>query len=144
MFLMIAEKFGRVLIPFECNTEVRDLSKGRICILTAIKNELINQSFDVGWNDMKFKAIVQEDGEWYLSGTDLTSDRETEKDDDVDSMDENLMGYDVDDDLEIWDSSVGRMTLKFQNNRKKHPKKERLLVNKSNTHVDFEGTNVMP
>ncbi|KAL6554938.1 Serine arginine-rich splicing factor 2 [Orobanche gracilis] len=58
-FSNIGERFGRVLIPFETPIEARDLSFGRLCILTKHLKR-INEIVPVAINDRIFKISVVE------------------------------------------------------------------------------------
>ncbi|KAI3789397.1 hypothetical protein L2E82_02190 [Cichorium intybus] len=102
-------KFGRILVPFDCNPDANNLSFGRVCILTASK-EIINFSnVKVTYKDKSFNVCVHEDGIW--SPPFLTSDEE--EDDDRDNSDDDIgvpdsFDYQSDDDGSFIDDTPDR------------------------------------
>lgn len=64
VFHVIAEKLGRILIPFECNPHTNNMSCARMCILTSKKQLLNHDSIEVCWRNNKFEICIKEDGEW--------------------------------------------------------------------------------
>ncbi|KAI3723940.1 hypothetical protein L2E82_35702 [Cichorium intybus] len=64
LFETIAQQFGRVLIPFDCNPDSNNMSSGRLCILTAKMETLNLDNITVKWKEFAFNICIQEDGVW--------------------------------------------------------------------------------
>ncbi|KAL4559503.1 hypothetical protein LXL04_031641 [Taraxacum kok-saghyz] len=80
VFNLIAEQFGRVLIPFECSEDARHMSYGKICVLRSFLEFLEPCRINVKWKDVKFMAFVMEDGDWKppVEAVELQSDSDYE------------------------------------------------------------------
>ncbi|KAL4586970.1 hypothetical protein LXL04_011618 [Taraxacum kok-saghyz] len=67
VFSGIAEKFGKLLIPFEGSGSCRNMSFGKICILTSRFGVIESQRVKVVVGEEEFTVIVKEDDEWQPS-----------------------------------------------------------------------------
>ncbi|KAL4566482.1 hypothetical protein LXL04_030597 [Taraxacum kok-saghyz] len=83
VFTCIAEKFGKVLIPFECSVDATDMSYGKICVLYPSLNNITSCKVSVKWKDMQFMVFVSDEGDWRppQGVTCLDSDTDDESDD---------------------------------------------------------------
>ncbi|KAL4585905.1 hypothetical protein LXL04_010532 [Taraxacum kok-saghyz] len=84
IFSYIAEKYGRLLVLFECSVEAKNLSFGRICILTSNLDHIDAHSTEVQWRNVGFKIRIIEDGEWYPNSLLILSEMGSDEDDDLD------------------------------------------------------------
>ncbi|KAL4555985.1 hypothetical protein LXL04_038619 [Taraxacum kok-saghyz] len=84
VFTSIAEKYGRVLVPFDCSIEANNFSFGQICILTSNLDNIDCHSAEVRWRSLSFKVRILEDGEWYPNFFPVKSEFGSEEDADAD------------------------------------------------------------
>ncbi|KAL4582469.1 hypothetical protein LXL04_007019 [Taraxacum kok-saghyz] len=64
VFARIASVYGKVLIPFDCNTEVENLSYAKVCVLRDSLKAINNQEVEVQFKKQRFTVLVGEDGDW--------------------------------------------------------------------------------
>ncbi|KAL4554521.1 hypothetical protein LXL04_039352 [Taraxacum kok-saghyz] len=83
IFTCIANKYGRILLPFDCSVEAINFSFGRICILTANLDHIKAHSCCVEWRNINFKVRIEEDDEWYPNLLLVLSEFDSEDEDDM-------------------------------------------------------------
>ncbi|KAL4557346.1 hypothetical protein LXL04_035521 [Taraxacum kok-saghyz] len=64
VFSHIAERCGKVVIPFDCPEDARDMLYGRVCVITSRDEHLPLRRIEVKWKDVRFTVNVKEDGDW--------------------------------------------------------------------------------
>ncbi|KAI3515594.1 hypothetical protein L1887_14495 [Cichorium endivia] len=108
-FDVMAERFGRVLIPVEGSNQAFNLSFGRLCLL-ARNDVIINDCVEVKWKNHICSVRVQEDGcDWSPPRPHIIFDSELESDDD--SLNDHMEDAGSDDlDVEKVDDSLMDVT----------------------------------
>ncbi|KAI3751029.1 hypothetical protein L2E82_22028 [Cichorium intybus] len=105
-FNRIAGKFGQILVPFEASFEARDLSQGRICILTESRKRIDEEVLiECEGQLMNISVLEFEDGWFPLSsnGSDVEEERIDSdgcSDNDSDGISDTIMFGDDTDDIE--------------------------------------------
>ncbi|KAL4561124.1 hypothetical protein LXL04_033286 [Taraxacum kok-saghyz] len=94
VFTCIAAKYGRILIPLEGSLEAKNLSYGRVCILTSNLEYIDAHSVQVEWRNKNFIIRIVENGEWYPNSLMIPSERDSDEDYelDLDDLLENFSG----------------------------------------------------
>ncbi|KAL4568347.1 hypothetical protein LXL04_023957 [Taraxacum kok-saghyz] len=101
VFSAIAELFGKVLIPFDCHGESRNISFGKVCLISPGLEVIEAQQVEVKLGDACFNVIVKEDGEWQPLDWAATGDCES------DSDDEEFMEQGYEDDIRSDEGEFG-------------------------------------
>ncbi|KAI3723642.1 hypothetical protein L2E82_35396 [Cichorium intybus] len=105
VFQIIAEKWGRILVPVEVNPDANNFSFGRLCILTARKEILNISNIEVSWRDTSFKVCIQEDGDWCPPFSNWKQYSEEEQSDSEDAISDTFENNNQNDE-ELFDNST--------------------------------------
>ncbi|KAI3764345.1 hypothetical protein L2E82_14352 [Cichorium intybus] len=107
-FDCIAGKFGRVLVPFEASPEARDLSHGRLCILTESRKRIDDEVLIECDGQLSNVSVLEyDDGLFPLNSTEFVMNEEddelvdfSENEDDSVGISDTVMIEDDEDEIE--------------------------------------------
>ncbi|KAL4583360.1 hypothetical protein LXL04_007931 [Taraxacum kok-saghyz] len=98
MFSLIAGRFGRVLIPFDCPDDARDLSCGKVCILCPSLDPIGPVKVTVKLKERVFVALIKEEGDWKPSffPFDESSDSDQDAEEEIGDLYEDADKHEID------------------------------------------------